>query len=190
MSVPTFGDQRLPQRFWTKVNVDPVTGCWEWTAAISNGGYGVFSFDKRPQKAHRVAYLTLVGPIADNFQLDHLCRNRKCVNPSHLEPVSLAINVLRGLKGYELRGVCVNGHDITADDAIYCPTQHPTRRDCAECRRIRALRQRTLIRAAHEALGISQSQYRATYGHSIKTAVRVLSTLVYPIPAIAMELAK
>lgn len=71
-------------RFWAKVSVLP-SGCWVWTASIRKDGYGRFmTHDRRADVAHRVGYITLVGPLPDKSVLDHLCRNRACVNPAHL----------------------------------------------------------------------------------------------------------
>jgi len=74
-------------------------GCWEWTGNMRKG-YGRFSLTvayktKRDVPAHRVAYETFIGPIPDGLQLDHLCRNKGCVNPKHLEPVTCRENLLR-----------------------------------------------------------------------------------------------
>lgn len=70
--------------------------CVEWTGAISTGGYGRIGIDgRRTGQAHRVAYELVVGPIPDGLQLDHLCRNRRCVLPQHLEPVAQAENIRR-----------------------------------------------------------------------------------------------
>jgi hypothetical protein len=89
-----FGDQRLPERFWTKVQVGP-GGCWLWTARLTEKGYGDFYLGPgHTRRAHRVAYLTLVGPVEG--PLDHLCRVRRCVNPAHVEPVSSPENTRRG----------------------------------------------------------------------------------------------
>lgn len=76
--------------------VDPETGCWIWTQHIDASGYGHAWANGRTQKAHRVMYERTHGPIPAGLELDHLCRNRACVNPEHLEPVSKAINVQRG----------------------------------------------------------------------------------------------
>lgn len=68
--------------------------CWVWIGAKHNAGYGQYG---RPARlAHRMSYEAHVGPIPDGLTLDHLCRNRLCVNPAHLEPVTLPTNVLRG----------------------------------------------------------------------------------------------
>lgn len=69
-------------------------GCWNWTAALNAFGYGRF----RGLLAHRVSYESLVGPIPDGLELDHLCRNRKCVRPEHLEPVTHDENYRRAIE--------------------------------------------------------------------------------------------
>ena len=83
------------ERFWAKVDRDDPAGCWLWTAGATGRGYGAFKFDDRQEPAHRIAYRLMVGPIADDMTLDHLCRVRRCVNPAHLEVVSRGENVLR-----------------------------------------------------------------------------------------------
>jgi DNA-directed RNA polymerase subunit RPC12/RpoP len=87
-------DEREARRFWDKVEVDGV--CWEWAAGRNSAGYGYFRSSTGSRRAHRIAYEHLVGPIPSGLTLDHLCRNRSCVNPDHLEPVTHRENVLRG----------------------------------------------------------------------------------------------
>jgi hypothetical protein len=100
------------RRFWSKV--DASGDCWEWTATLYVNGYGMASAGGRSVRAHRLAWEHLVGPIADGLVIDHLCRNRRCVNPDHLEPVTHRENVLRGV-------------GITAQAArkTNCPEGHP-----------------------------------------------------------------
>ncbi|SHJ58333.1 Helix-turn-helix [Nocardiopsis flavescens] len=87
----------LPDRFWAKVDkTSSPSGCWLWTAGTDWWGYAEFSVNGQSRGAHRVAYAALVGPIPDGLTIDHLCRVRHCVNPGHLEPVSIRENTLRG----------------------------------------------------------------------------------------------
>lgn len=86
----------VEERFWGKVNKNAPNGCWEWTAGLFSNGYGQFWSSGRIVGAHRWAYEALVGPIPEGLELDHLCRNIKCVNPTHLEPVTSKENTLRG----------------------------------------------------------------------------------------------
>lgn len=87
-----FGDDA--RRFWAKV--DASGSCWMWTASTNGGGYGGFTIRGTRTGAHRYAYERMVGPIPEGMDLDHLCRNRRCVRPSHLEPVTRSENVARG----------------------------------------------------------------------------------------------
>lgn len=90
-------------RFWEKVRKGNPDDCWEWQAARNGSGYGQFAIEtKRPKTgwrknslAHRAAYELEVGPIPDGFHIDHLCRNRLCVNPAHLEAVPQRVNSRR-----------------------------------------------------------------------------------------------
>lgn len=88
------GDLRA--RALSKVDKNGAGGCWLWTASLGTWGYGQLNVDDMMRPAHRVIYELLVGPIPDGLDLDHLCRNRRCVNPEHLEPVDRRTNLLRG----------------------------------------------------------------------------------------------
>lgn len=74
---------------------DGTDGCWTWTGSTNTHGYGEFRVARRTRLAHRISYELFVGPIPTGLQIDHLCRNRACVNPDHLEPVTARINQLR-----------------------------------------------------------------------------------------------
>jgi hypothetical protein len=85
-------------RFAEKICYDPVTGCWVWQSQISNVGYGLFyASPGKVVTAHRWAFKRWNDAIPDGLELDHLCRNRACANPWHLEPVTRSENQRRGL---------------------------------------------------------------------------------------------
>lgn len=117
-------------RFMSKVLVLD-DGCWLWCASTARGGYGQFNDGRTMVRAHRFAYEQLVGPIGEGLDLDHLCRERACVNPKHLEPVDRAENLRRG---YAARGVpthCAQGHAFDRDNTFIRPGGA---RGCRTCR--------------------------------------------------------
>lgn len=106
MNAAMFGDERLPARFWSKIQVCPERGCWIWTAKKSSRGYGWFWLDGCMRLAHRVAYEALIGRIPDGLCIDHVRMNTdpescstSCVNPAHMEPVTNSINMRRSPAG-------------------------------------------------------------------------------------------
>lgn len=113
-----------------------LSGCWEWSGRIDRGGYGTFSVRGRKTLAHRSAYELMFEPIPAGKHLDHLCRNRRCCNPLHLEPVSCRENLLRG-DTFQARNAakthCPAGHEYTPDNTYLYPDG---RRRCIACRRI------------------------------------------------------
>lgn len=141
-----------PERFWQNVDKDrPGSDCWWWTAGTNEHGYGQTHLPEGRHgwtvKAHRVSYELTVGPIPAGLQLDHLCRNRPCVNPAHLEPVTPQINTLRGMSpGARVRRTrrCMQGHPVAEKDG---------RSVCRVCRRVRdaAYRERVRLRRTQDA---------------------------------------
>ena len=125
------------------------TGCWQWIGAMRPNGYGAFWYEGRVQQAHRAAYLMHRGEFDRALDLDHLCRNRGCVNPAHVEPVTRSENNRRGRRGYGARTTCMSGqHDITASDTYY--VWNNGSRTCKECAKDAARRgaRRAQIRKA------------------------------------------
>jgi hypothetical protein len=120
-------------RFWAKVEKLGPDDCWIWNGATS-AGYGHFHFGDTHVLAHRWSYEQAIGTIPNGLQLDHLCRTPACVNPDHLEPVTLAENVLRGisLSAKNARKThCKHGHELTPENTYVRPSGF---RNCRACR--------------------------------------------------------
>lgn len=102
----------IMERILAKVELTE-SGCWQWTGRL-NDGYGQIGYRHRAAATHRVVYEELVGPVPVGLQIDHLCRNRACCRPEHLEPVTQRENLLRG-------------QTIAAQNAsrTHCPQDHP-----------------------------------------------------------------
>lgn len=128
---------RIPliERLFSRVLVQP-NDCWLWTGALTRKGYGAIGEGGkrgRTLQVHVVAYQLLVGPVPKGLELDHLCRVRNCVKPSHLEPVTHAENLRR--RHHSTRkslNECPRGHPFTMDNTYVRPDG--TRR-CRACKR-------------------------------------------------------
>jgi len=122
--------------FWSKVSIGTEGGCWFWMGTKA-GGYGRFynPAQRRVVPAHRFAYENRIGPIPEGLTLDHLCRNRSCVNPKHLEPVTNKENVLRGegpTAKNKRKTHCTRGHAYDEENTYIRPNG---RRRCRACDR-------------------------------------------------------
>ena len=130
-------------RFMHKVDASwgPTGSCWEWRATKDRGGYGRFSLNGKLRMAHRVSYEMFVGPIPVGLQLDHLCRNRGCVRPDHLETVTNQENARRGNTGKHNSNKthCNAGHEFTKDNTLSI-TRPSGGRECKKCKVIRSRR--------------------------------------------------
>ena len=156
---PKMDDARLPRRFWSRVSPEPMSGCWLWTGCDSSG-YGVISVDGRQQGAHRVSYETLIGPVSSHLVIDHLCRVRCCVNPEHLEPVTNADNIRRGIGfcGVNSRKThCPHGHPYDAENTYVTVDDNGASRECRKC----ALARNSRYAARPEARAAKNARKRA-----------------------------
>lgn len=123
---------KAQERFWSKVHKTDT--CWIWTGSRWLG-YGRFSYNSRNVLAHRVSYMWEHGDPGPN--LDHLCRNRACVRPSHLESVTHTENVRRGIpnNGKAARTSCIRGHEYTEENTRW--RSDGRGRECRACERNR-----------------------------------------------------
>ena len=148
--------------------------CWELDGTHVRSGYATVTRDQKRYVAHRFIYQMLVGPVAEDKVLDHLCRNRGCVNPAHLEPVSQSENMLRGSQGWDMRGWrCKRGHDLTRPGALHAPPSGGNR--CGVCARERKQEANRLVTQAVSALGLPRSEYVKKYGTGTRAAKAVLN---------------
>ncbi len=107
--------KKLIDRFESRFTRGPTTECWEWTGTLNYKGYGKFWYPKGAS-AHRFSYLIHVGKIPGKLVVDHLCRNRKCVNPLHLRLLTARENTLIGFGSGAInkrKTECKNGHPLT-----------------------------------------------------------------------------
>lgn len=136
--------------FWSRVTRGHVADCWPWNGAMKASGYGIF----RKVRVHRVAFTLLRGPIPVDKTIDHLCRNRRCVNPSHMEIVTMKENTLRGngITAQQARQThCKHGHEFTPENISYVKKG----RTCKQCRKDAGRRSKRSKRAKPEG---SQSE--------------------------------
>lgn len=131
------------------------TGCWNWTGNTHpKSQYGRFWVSRHTDRlAHRLAYEWSGQDIPEGLVIDHLCRNRICVNPSHMQPVTLVENVMRGESVWAVNARkthCLRGHEFTAENTWISKRNE---RHCRECTRIRKREARARRRLSGSASG-------------------------------------
>jgi len=130
------------ENFLPKINVVE-SGCWIWTAAKNTDGYGYFYTNSKTVRCSRFIYEYYYGQICPDLVIDHLCRNRACVDPLHLELVTNQVNILRGIGITALNSKkthCPQGHEYDKINTYhYVFRGNPSRR-CKECVKKRALK--------------------------------------------------
>lgn len=108
--------------------------CWLWTGGTLTSGHGRLWLDGTSRTAQSVSYEHFVGPVPSGLEIDHLCRVRPCVNPTHLEPVTHKENMRRGV--YGMKTHCRKGHPYSGDNLYLDPRGE---RQCKACRRVQFL---------------------------------------------------
>lgn len=137
------------ERFFKKVKQNE-SGCWIWTGCLTAMGYSRFKFDGRVGYAHRYSYCEFRGPIPKNLEIDHLCRNRACVNPWHLQAVTASENQRRSPFKNRLANLnrakthCPAGHPYSGHNLFFTSRGG---RSCRKCHNARCVR---LVRAARQ----------------------------------------
>ncbi len=118
-------------KFWSRVKKS--NNCWEWTATLDGRGYGKCYWKHKQLSSHIISYQLMVGDVPEGLELDHLCRNKKCVNPDHLEAVTHRENMLRGFAPSAIHARkthCPQGHLYNGINLI----TYGTNRKCRICK--------------------------------------------------------
>lgn len=121
------------KRFHKRISIRKNTDCWIWQGSLSDG-YGNFTINHIQYPAHRVSYTLFIGEIPTGLTLDHLCRNRRCVNPAHMECVTNKVNALRGTSppAQNARKThCSKGHEFTPENTYL----YKSVRVCIACKK-------------------------------------------------------
>lgn len=142
--------RRLSYLEWKEEDRGYVTPCWIWQRGKSSNGYGTaMGQSGKTTTAHRVIYERVVGPVPKGLVLDHLCRQKDCVNPSHTEPVTDKENIERGVMPAMLahkNGTCLRGHPLTGKNLHIFPNGRRSCRVCLDAENQRTRERRRVAR--------------------------------------------
>lgn len=170
-------------RFHSKVQPNPDTGCHEWAAAACHLGYGRFGIDNRTYLAHRVAWTLAHGKdIPDGLQIDHRCRNPRCVNPDHLDAVTPRDNTLASNAPTALNAAkfaCDRGHLLIGHNLMTGPTG---KRRCRICTNSNTRRYQARRRLATEVVAYNAAVARGETPAPIRIHIRQRETPTHPNP--------
>jgi len=122
----------LDNRFWNKV--DKMGCCWYWVAVLSGNGYGQFWLNGKMKLAHILSYEDKFGKTPDGLELNHICRNRKCCNPDHLEAITHSENIQKGISVNRNKTHCPQGHEYNEENTYIRSNRN--HRECRICKRI------------------------------------------------------
>ena len=134
-----FNHEKMMLRLLSKIKYSQ--DCWEWTGYKLPGGYGqvfIGGNRKRMRLAHRVSYIVFRGPIPEGFEIDHLCLNKSCVNPDHLEAVTSQVNSLRGntvARRQSSKTHCIRGHEFSLFNTRFTKKGNRQCHACVACRK-------------------------------------------------------
>lgn len=136
MSNYTYG-RTFRERLLSRLEIDPETGCLNWTGPVNSNGYGWINRDGHIIGVYRAMYEMFAGPVPDGMELDHLCRNTRCASVDHLEPVTHRENILRATGPVAERAKqnqCIRGHEFDLFNTYWRPNGT---RACKSCRPLR-----------------------------------------------------
>lgn len=152
LTLPYLRGRTLVARVTNRVTIDPTTGCWVASGSIASNGYPHVGVSKNVKiSTHRAMFEAWWGPIPDGMVLDHLCRNTRCCNPEHLEPVTDAENVARGnAPSAKARrdNRCLRGHEFTEESTYHYANGKRTCRTCRDARARERRAEKRLLKAS------------------------------------------
>lgn len=135
----------LEARFFEKTKIQE--GCWLWIGYKLPKGYGMIHLNGKPCPAHRVSHLIFKGAIPTGLEIDHLCRNKSCVNPNHLEAVTRSVNLMRGDNHWRRKTHCPQGHPYDMENTLI---DKRGARNCLTCVRYKNREYRRKIKGYYD----------------------------------------